>query len=50
MYFNPITETGKILLVNTDSDFDANFWPEIQAIWKSLITYEMELQREKASK
>ena len=50
MYFNPITETGKILLVNTDSDFDANFWPEIQAIWKSLITYETELQSEKASK
>lgn len=44
MYFNPETEIGKILLVNTDSDFDDNFWPEVQEIWKSLITYESKLK------
>ncbi len=43
MYFNPKTETGKILLVNTDSDFDDNFWPEVVLIWNSLIKYETEL-------
>ncbi len=49
MYFNPKTETGKILLVNTDSDFDANFWPEVASIWNSLIRYETELNSRKAS-
>ncbi|WP_244543016.1 serine hydrolase domain-containing protein [Aquimarina amphilecti] len=50
MYFNPKTETGKILLTNTDSDFDENYWPEIQSIWKSLIKYEIELYSEKTGK
>ena len=44
MYFNPKTETGKILIVNTDSDFDDQFWPEVASIWNSLIKYESELQ------
>lgn len=47
MYFSPETETGKIMLVNTDSDFDDNFWPETQSIWKSLIKYEIELYNNK---
>lgn len=46
MYFNPITETGKILLINTDSDFDDNFWPEVVSIWNALIKYETELKKE----
>jgi CubicO group peptidase (beta-lactamase class C family) len=50
MYFNPKTETGKILLINTDSDFDDNFWPEVVAIWNSLIKYETELSSGKASR
>jgi len=50
MYFNPKTETGKILLVNTDSDFDDNFWPEVVLIWNSLIKYETELSSGKASR
>ncbi len=50
MYFNPKTETGKILLVNTDSDFDDNFWPEVVSIWNSLIKYETELNSGKASR
>jgi len=50
MYFNPKTETGKILLVNTDSDFDDNFWPEVVSIWNSLIEYETELENEKTSR
>ncbi|MEW7278162.1 serine hydrolase domain-containing protein [Aquimarina sp. 2201CG1-2-11] len=44
MYFNPKTETGKILLINTDSDFDDNFWPEVVSIWNSLIKYEAKLK------
>lgn len=50
MYFNPKTETGKILLVNTDSDFDDNYWPELAAIWNALIAYEADLQSIKSSK
>ena len=46
MYFNPKTDTGKILLVNTDSDFDDNFWPEVVSIWNALIKYETELDSE----
>ncbi len=49
MYFNPKTETGKIVLVNTDSDFDDNFWPEVQSIWNSLIAFETELNSYKAN-
>jgi len=40
MYFNPITKIGKIVLVNTDTDFTDNVWPEIEEIWKSLSDYE----------
>lgn len=50
MYFNPKTEIGKILIVNTDTDFTDNVWPEIQSIWKSLNEYETELNSGKASR
>lgn len=40
MYFNPKTKIGKIVLVNTDTDFTDNVWPEIEEIWKSLSDYE----------
>ena len=40
MYFNPTTKIGKIVLVNTDTDFTDNVWPEIEEIWKSLSDYE----------
>lgn len=40
MYFNPTTKIGKIILVNTDTDFTDNVWPEIEEIWKSLSDYE----------
>ena len=36
MYFNPTTKIGKIILVNTDTDFTDGVWPEIEEIWKSL--------------
>ncbi|WP_306352644.1 serine hydrolase domain-containing protein [Flavobacterium sp. '19STA2R22 D10 B1'] len=36
MYFNPKTKIGKVLLVNTDTDFTDDVWPEIKEIWKSL--------------
>ncbi|WP_158973534.1 serine hydrolase [Cellulophaga sp. L1A9] len=50
MYFNPKTEIGKILIVNTDTNFTDNVWPEIQSIWKSLNDYETELSNGKASR
>lgn len=40
MYFNPKTETGKILIINTDTDFSDDVWPEIEEIWESLSVYE----------
>ncbi|AIM37867.1 beta-lactamase [Sphingobacterium sp. ML3W] len=40
MYFNPKTKIGKIVLVNTDTDFSTDVWPEIEEIWKSLSDYE----------
>ncbi len=40
MYFNPTTKIGKIVLVNTDTDFTDNVWPEIEEIWKVLSDYE----------
>lgn len=40
MYFNPKTKIGKIVLVNTDTDFRDNVWPEIEQIWKTLSEYE----------
>ncbi|MBA5791699.1 beta-lactamase family protein [Flavobacterium sp. xlx-214] len=40
MYFNPITKMGKIVLVNTDTDFTDNVWPEIEEIWKVTSDYE----------
>ena len=38
--FNPTTKIGNIVLVNTDTDFTDNVWPEIEEIWKSLSDYE----------
>ena len=40
MYFNPTTKIGKIVLVNTDTDFTDNVWPAIEEIWKFLSDYE----------
>lgn len=40
MYFNPTTKNGKIILVNTDTDFTDNVWPEIEEIWQILSDYE----------
>lgn len=36
MYFNPQTKTGTVVLVNTDTDFTDDVWPEVEAIWKAL--------------
>jgi len=44
MYFNPSTNIGKIILVNTDTDFTDNVWPEIQDIWTYLSDYENTLR------
>lgn len=40
MYFNPKTKIGKIVLVNTDTDFTDKVWPQIEEIWKALSVYE----------
>lgn len=45
MYFNPTTKIGKIILVNTDTDFTDTVWPEIEEIWKSLSAYENEISK-----
>ncbi|RZF57982.1 serine hydrolase domain-containing protein [Sphingobacterium corticibacterium] len=45
MYFNPTTKIGKIVLVNTDTDFTDNVWPEIEEIWKSLSDYEKTISK-----
>ncbi|WP_027127296.1 serine hydrolase domain-containing protein [Gelidibacter mesophilus] len=50
MYFNLKTGIGKLVLVNTDTDFTDNVWPEIKDIWKSLSEYENLMNMEKASR
>ncbi|KIA97239.1 beta-lactamase [Flavobacterium sp. KMS] len=40
MYFNPKTKIGTIVLVNTDTDFTAIVWPEIEQIWKATSDYQ----------
>ncbi|MEA9412673.1 serine hydrolase domain-containing protein [Flavobacterium sp. PL02] len=45
MYFNPKTKTGTIVLVNTDTDFTAAVWPEIEQIWKSLSDYQNTIKK-----
>ncbi|MCT2562197.1 serine hydrolase domain-containing protein [Chryseobacterium herbae] len=47
MYFNPETKIGKLLLVNTDTDFTDHVWPEIEGIWKSLSEYEKTVKQSK---
>lgn len=43
MYFNPKTLIGKIVLTNTDFDFDESVMPEFKEIWSELGTYEKKL-------
>lgn len=40
MYFNTKTKIGTIVLVNTDTDFTDDVWPEIELIWKSISDYQ----------
>lgn len=40
MYFNPKTKMGTVVLVNTDTDFTDDVWPEIELIWKSSSDYQ----------
>ena len=49
MYFRPDTGTGKIMLSNTESDDDNDFWPEAVAVWKALMEYEKEYAALKAT-
>ncbi len=45
LYFNPITHIGKVLLVNTDTDFTPEVWPEIKEIWQALSQYETSISK-----
>ncbi len=44
MYFNPTTGIGRILLFNTDADFDEEIIPQFKTIWKLADTYSYKLQ------
>lgn len=39
MFFNPETEIGRILILNTDSDFDDEIIPQFKEIWSKMNTY-----------
>ncbi|MBU2996274.1 beta-lactamase family protein [Cellulophaga baltica] len=39
MFFNPKTGLGRILILNTDSDFDETIIPQFKEIWSKLNTY-----------
>ncbi len=39
MFFNPKTGLGRILILNTDSDFDDKVVPQFKEIWSKLNTY-----------
>ena len=39
MFFNPETGLGRILILNTDSDFDENIIPQFKEIWSKLNFY-----------
>ena len=43
LYFNPKTNIGKIVLVNTDTDFSDKIWPEIISVWKSISHFEKKI-------
>jgi CubicO group peptidase (beta-lactamase class C family) len=43
MYFSPKTLIGKIVLTNTDFDFDESVMPEFKSIWAELAKYEKKL-------
>lgn len=43
LYFDPATRIGKIVLVNTDTDFDDQVWPAIETIWRAMADQERSL-------
>lgn len=47
IFFNPDTGIGRILILNTDSDFDDNIVPQFKEIWSKLNTYGDKLNGEK---
>ncbi|MDW5289926.1 serine hydrolase domain-containing protein [Formosa sp. PL04] len=49
MYFNPKTDLGKLVLTNTDTDFNDAVWPEIESIWMALSEFETKLSTQKLS-
>lgn len=47
MYFNPETELGKILFINTDFEEDRSVIDTFKALWKTLGAFEKKFQEEK---
>ncbi|WP_158974986.1 serine hydrolase [Cellulophaga sp. L1A9] len=47
MFFNPNTGLGRILILNTDSDFDDKVIPQFKEIWSAMNTYGNKLNGEK---
>lgn len=47
MFFNPNTGLGRILILNTDSDFDDAVTPQFKEIWSTINKYGKELNGEK---
>ena len=46
MFFNPKTGLGRILMLNTDSDFDDKVIPQFKEIWGAMNTYGNKLNGE----
>lgn len=47
MYFNPETLMGKVVIINTDTDFDEKVRPTLDSIWGVLEQYETKLNLSK---
>ncbi|MCX2680076.1 hypothetical protein OOZ15_09015 [Galbibacter sp. EGI 63066] len=43
MYFNPKNLIGKVIIINTDTDFDKEVRPTLDKIWEVLGEYETKL-------
>jgi len=46
MFFNPETGLGRILICNTDTDFDEAIIPQFKEIWRELNTFGNKLTAE----
>ncbi|MFB9053802.1 serine hydrolase domain-containing protein [Formosa undariae] len=47
MYFDPNTALGKIMIINTETDYKDDVWPEVESIWTALSDFETNLNLQK---